>query len=442
MQKPIVYQLPTPSDNIFAHEEDSKFSRTINYPKFKNGFNHFIYSTKDKMEITKDIKIKKKKFYYVVNPFEHIIDKSDQSLSKITPQYLQLEKKPDILSRAFYKLWELIFMFDLIPADESDFTSVHLAEGPGSFIQAVMYYRDKFAKKSKTNNDKFFGITLHCENDDVPEMEKDFIKYYAKEKPQKFFLHETCDKKTSKKSEQDNGDLTNLKTINNFHEEFKKKSNKLANLVTADGGFVWKHENYQEQEMYGLLLGEIIAGLKVQAVGGNFVIKFFESYTDITIKYMAILQHFYQDVYVVKPLTSRSCNSEKYLVCVKFKKSKSSEIKVLEELLDKIKREERNGNYLVDIFEKYQIPDNLRDTVLKLNMEITNEQMTMINKIVQYINSGNYFGDIYHLYKAKQLESTEYWVNTFYPKSDADFKDNKNKIQKEITKIIINKNKL
>ena len=70
----------------------------------------------------------------------------NQILIMYLKTYFDSDKKPDILSRAFYKLWELFFMFDLIDLKSKDFVSAHLAEGPGSFIQATMFYRDKFAK--------------------------------------------------------------------------------------------------------------------------------------------------------------------------------------------------------------------------------------------------------------------------------------------------------
>jgi hypothetical protein len=34
--------------------------------------------------------------------------------------------------------------YDLIDVNSKNFVSAHLAEGPGSFIQAVMFYREMF----------------------------------------------------------------------------------------------------------------------------------------------------------------------------------------------------------------------------------------------------------------------------------------------------------
>mgnify|MGYP003718068581 CR=1 FL=1 len=42
------------------------------------------------------------------------------------------------------------------------------------------------------------------------------------------------------------------------------KKSQYADLITADGGFIWSNENFQEQEAYKLILGEIITALKIQ----------------------------------------------------------------------------------------------------------------------------------------------------------------------------------
>ena len=94
------------------------------------------------MSITKNISTKNK-FYYVVNPYEHKITNYDKDLSNMTNKYFNQKKSdPKILSRAFYKLWEILFVFDL--ASEDKLTYAALAEGPGAFIQAVIKFRELF----------------------------------------------------------------------------------------------------------------------------------------------------------------------------------------------------------------------------------------------------------------------------------------------------------
>jgi hypothetical protein len=212
-------------------------------------------------------------------------------------------KLPPIMNRAFLKLWEMITMFDLIP-DTENFTSSHLAEGPGSFIQATIYYRELLEKMGKiktASKDNYYGVTLHSDHEHL-QMHQDFIKYFDKEKSTRLHVLETKSVNQIKdmygggyKGLLTNGDLTKINTIKLFGgskdvDGFAKPSD----LVTADGGFDWKKENLQEQEAYRLIFGEIISAIKIQKDGGSFVLKIFESYTHSTLKMIELLRAFYK----------------------------------------------------------------------------------------------------------------------------------------------------
>jgi 23S rRNA U2552 (ribose-2'-O)-methylase RlmE/FtsJ len=380
------------------------------------------------MSITSDIKLKKNKFYYVVNPFEDVIENNDTDLQRYSNTFFESKNRPNIMNRAFYKMWELILMFNLVPIDQ-DFSSVHLAEGPGAFIQSTIYYREKFADKNK--NDTFYGITLHSNDKNVPQMKSDFLKKFNNLK-----IYPTSNKEGL------NGDLTNLQLIKNFIK-YVKEDKKNIHLVTADGGFEWINENYQEQEMYQLLLGEIIAGLSVQAIGGNFIIKLFETYTEVTLKYLSILQVFYENVYIVKPLTSRSCNSEKYAVCVGFKQVKkfNEYMQILENMLEEINKCSETGNYIHDIFSDYVLSDKFINSIVLVNSDITNAQTITINNIIDYINKNNYLGELYNNYKDRQISATKYWINTYYPSNDNSIITIQDKIKEQVQNIIEENNK-
>ena len=127
---PLYNTLIDPEINIFSKNNDVKFSSNIDYPRFAFGFQHFIHQSKDKMERTKEFE-GKKKVYQVLNHFERYIDNYDEDIGKTSKQYFDLGKnKPDILSRGFYKLWEILMIYDLIDVNNKNFTSAHLAEGP------------------------------------------------------------------------------------------------------------------------------------------------------------------------------------------------------------------------------------------------------------------------------------------------------------------------
>jgi len=449
---PIVYKVPDLQKDIYSTKIDPEFSFGMSYPKFMYGFHHFIHQSKGNMKVVDQFK-DKKKVYYVMSKFEKFIDNYDQDLAHVSRTYfdiglkqelkqelkqdLKQNSKPDLICRAFFKVWEIFFMFKIIPTDKDNFISAHLAEGPGSFIQATMLYRDKFCKKGLSTNDKFYAVTLHPEGDDNSylALEKNFTKFYEKEKPRRFFQHDTFTKKDSANAtNKDNGDLTDLKSIRLFSEHFKKNK---ADLVTADGGFDWKNENLQEQEAFSLILGQIITALNIQEKGGKFILKIYESFTDITIKLICVLKSFYKEVYVVKPLTSRKSNSEKYLVCINYNNSSSNKISVLEELLIQINKSSQNIN---NIFPKYILEEEFKHSMISLNTHISNRQFQSINEIISFINKQNYRGDEYQNRRKMQIEATKYWVNNFYP-DVKDFDKAKKNLELFCENIIIESNK-
>lgn len=426
---PIVVELPKIKDSIANYDVKPKFTSTIDYPDFSLGFQHFIHQSKDKMAITEQF-ADKKRVYLVFNKFERYVDDYDKDVNNVSKQYFGIDPIPNILSRAFFKLWELLFMFDLIPLDTSNFVSAHLAEGPGSFIQATMFYRELYVKKGFSyKNDKYYAVTLHSDEDvakHIPKMEDKFLKYYEKEKPQRLFIHKTYSKlQSGGDPTKDNGDITDLKTIKLFGGNFKEKK---AHFITADGGFDWQNENVQEQEAFKLLLGQITAALNVQAKGGNFVCKFFESFTDTTVKMFSILSSVYEKVYIVKPLMSRKSNSEKYLVCIGFKDNKDVD-KITTMLEDVLKDASYQDFKLGGIFPSYKIPTDYKSVVIDINTKIANRQFESINQIVEFIEKQNYRGEEYQERRKMQIDGSNYWINTFYP-DVKDFDKEKKNIEK------------
>lgn len=437
---PVVYQFKDTKKDILSTNSNIITSQHVSYPKLYLGFQHYIHQSKLNMEITKDFK-GKKKVYYVMSKFERYIDDYDKDIDHLTVKYFELDgknKQPKILSRAFYKLWELLFMFELIDHNAKNFVSAHLAEGPGSFIQATMFYRDKFAQRY-SKNDKYYGVTLHAEDIKkyIPKIEEEFVKFYSKEKPVRFNLHKTYPIKESKGSKlKDNGDLTTKKTRDLFGGNFSQNK---ANFITADGGFDWKDENLQEQEAYKLILSQIVTALKIQAPKGNFVCKIYESFTEITAKFILLLKSFYEQVFVCKPLMSRTSNSEKYIICLKFKDDKgtANKISAVEAILEKMTSS--NNIQALDIFTDYQFEPEFHSTLIGLNTKLSNRQFEEINNIISFVKKQNFRGEEYTQRREEQIKATEYWSSLFLP-STSEFNKRKETIEK-ITKSQIEQSK-
>ncbi len=432
MYQPLIFKLESGKSDILdkgVKKDNIILSSTINLPLTSLGFHTFIHRTKNAMSITNNLQTKNK-FYYVVNPFEHVISNYDDSLKNLTKHYLNIkEDTPEILSRAFYKLWEILFLFGV--ADQKELTYAALAEGPGAFIQAVINYRQKLGSGIK--NDKIFGVTIHPEKGKYIEMGKQFMGFYNKKVPGFLNIHETVSTaESAKHNAKDNGDITQVKTIGLFKKDIEK-SKAFADLVTADGGFDWDDENFQEQEGYQLILGEIVAALRVQAKGGNFVLKLFETFTIPSIKMIYLLSSFYEETYIYKPYFSRASNSEKYVICKGFKYDQKKDealldkkIKPLEAILESM----NSIKFVFDIFPDMDLPSDYLDKFRFINIKIANPQQIMINEIVKYIKENNYFGDKYHMFREKQIEATKWWTTSFYPPSSNLFEKNKDDMVK------------
>lgn len=428
--KPLIFLLPKSGggDSITEKNADVVFSNNICFAHFNLGFNHFIHKNKEeKMENVEKEFSGRKKIYLVVLPFEKNLDKTlnntDISIGTAVSSFIKSNVKTNIvsvLSRAYLKLWEMIIYFDLIE-DTEQFTSAHIAEAPGSFVQATIMYRElqeKLKKIKSCKKDKYYVVTMYSDNEHL-QIQKDFINNYSKESTKRLHVLETISTTSINKFEQEgggsgDGDITKLNTIKLFGGSGKTKGfAENADLVTADGGFDWKNETLQEQEAYKLIFGQIVTALKVQKNNGHFVLKVFETYTPITLKFVEILNSVYKEVYICKPFTSRSSNSEKYVVCKGFiKKNVTSKFMTqLESLVDKM---EKNVNFnVVDLFTNYTIPENIYNNYRLINNELMKVQYFAINNIHKFANLETKNGKEYYEYLDKQVSSSKYWIDIF-----------------------------
>ena len=427
---PIIVKLET-HDNLDI-SSDIYFENTICQSLLSLGFTSNVHMCKNKLELPFMIKQKDKK-YLVTNKFEHVIYGNNKKeniddIETLTSRYFKINTKDVMFNRAFVKLYEMIVMFDLIPLDIQNFVSIHLAESPGSFFQCSVLYRDNFGKNKISKNDKYHCISIFSESSHVPSFSKNMTDYYNEEKPRRLFIHKTYPLKETINNNFDNGDLTNPKTIVNFSNEIKNK----AHFITADGGFETNNENLQEQETFVLILGQIIAAIKNQENNGHFVLKIFESYTILLIKIMYILCGLYKEVYIMKPLTSRKSNSEKYIICKYFKygKKKSHNMNIEKILFEYLEKIHENKNLFVhDISSNIIIPSHMSNLIATLNNEIFLRQYESINEYVLFVRNNKQFTDEYNKYINYQKNAAQYWASIY-------LNDNHNKIHEMKNNII------
>ncbi|KAF0685623.1 Aste57867_22522 [Aphanomyces stellatus] len=88
-----------------------------------------------------------------------------------------------------------------------------------------------------------------------------------------------------------------------------------VDVVAADGGFQdARNQSDQEERMHRLVLCEILTMCRVLTPGGHFVCKTFELSTAFSARLLFLLHHLFEELAIVKPITSRPASSERYIV--------------------------------------------------------------------------------------------------------------------------------
>ena len=327
------YLLPNNSNIINEENINFKYINNIDDIEISinKSLNNYINYAKKQIDIYYEEWDTYKKY---TNPYEYIhsiIPYTKTSVSKLKP-----------LSRSFFKLIEIFHLLDIL----NDFhipniKSFHLAEGPGGFIEALSWLR---------NNDKdiYYGMTLINDNDvNIPGWKKS-----------QYFLNKNSNVKIEYGINK-NGDLSDVDNLNFCY----RKYNNSIDIITGDGGFDFSVDfNKQEITSTKLILYQICFAIAMQKENGIFILKFFDLFTNASVDLLYFLSLCYEKIYIVKPFTSRYANSEKYIVCKKFK----------------LKNREKIVNKLIENYENIN-EDNFIKKILNLDIPYF-----FINKLEEY----------------------------------------------------------
>jgi len=302
------------------------------YKNVDLGYNKIIDDTKDK--ITKIDKNTWEKFKKHFNDYEFPV-------------------KYRYISRGFFKLQEILVDYNL----NINCESLHLAESPGGFIEACIGYKNEKYSSIKTCH----TMSKISPDSNIPNYHKKIIN----NSNVKIYKGITGD-----------GDIYRLENI-----IYLMKNIKNVLFITADGGIPVNEDfDIKEQIHYKLIYSQLLTIILILENNGSCVIKFFDSITELTVDMIYLMCFLFDKVYINKPYTSRTTNSEKYLVCLGYKK----------ELLNiQLK------NYLVKIFDNIECYRSLFikepsfvEYIKKCNISIYKTQLKEIDKILNAIEIG------------------------------------------------------
>ena len=236
-------------------------------------------------------------------------DSLDSLIAEDLPKYILARKsvhKYDKIgsacfnNRAAIKLVELDKYFKIVEIENNDnlFYFADICSAPGGFSEYI-YYKLGYQTKG-------FGFSI--KDPAIPFRIKDFN---LKTSPDNFTITYGKD---------GTGDIYSQENIKFLTSLIRKETHKgMCNLVTGDGGFSTDNDwNRQEILTKRLILCEFITALCLLTKGGHFTTKVFDTITTFTVDLYYIMSYFFKEVYICRPLQSRSMNSEKFIVCKHF----------------------------------------------------------------------------------------------------------------------------
>lgn len=214
--------------------------------------------------------------------------------------------QPELLTQAWCKFFECLSKHpDIIPDDGvgAELKSLHLCEAPGGFISALNHYLHlrfpniKLEWNASTLNPSYEGNPL---NRMIPD--------------DRLIVH-------TKKRWMFGADLTGDITKDYNYEDLTEKvlRNGKVDLVTADGSINCMDDpGDQERHVEHLHYCETMTALTVLRLGGSFMLKIFTTFEESTICLLYLLTCCFEAVRIFKPITSKSGNSETYVICLRY----------------------------------------------------------------------------------------------------------------------------
>ena len=362
----------------------------------------------------------------IINSYEYINnnerkDSIGSCVIGIKADNNQIIRISNFVSRAYFKLLEILktepFEFDQNTSPKC----LCLAEAPGGFVLALNHFfngklliiASSIGENSlKQNLGKMIEITTNLIAKDTEDAKdtKD-----AKDYKQKITKYLETLKKLQKNVNNVpsfnesilgktlttlNIDLTNKEDYNyldsviltyNHKGELKEDTEDTEDtedvedvmkfdIITADGS-IGANLDWDNEELLNLhlFMCESLCALKNQEIGGTFIIKIYGIYHDSTLQLIQIISNFYESLFIIKPLTSRLASNEKYLVFKKFKGiSKEQYEKIYKLFFDDypaFKPYEYVYSFVEFADEMQQINPEIYKTVKDINSYLENEQI-------------------------------------------------------------------
>jgi hypothetical protein len=155
--------------------------------------------------------------------------------------------------------------------------------------------------------------------------------------------------------------------------------------------------------------------LKTLEKGGVLIIKVKELIHAPSAHLLYLLSNLFENVYIYQPELSFVSRGERYIICKNF----------------------NNNKLKYDLSKDYislnmNLPTEFIFTINVINRELMQDEYIVRNKMRNFINSQNYFGDEYHSQLAIQQNNTDKWIATNFMITSKDYNELIKQKEKEL----------
>ncbi len=350
-----------------------------------------------------------------IQRIKNLVDNYSRGLARYINDTYKLKFN---ISNGFTKLWEIYMLNNgtesaLLPNSDEIFV-FHIAEAPGQWIYTTNYfYMQKKAAAKKYN---WLANSLNGKHPDN-------IKKYGPNIISDTYGFIRTHKEKWLYGEDGTGDITNSANIKWFADKIRTIWNGKLNLITGDAG-LGIDDIYLLQK---LELAQVIMVLAVSSPRANCIIKHFLPYskdrqtqkaTTYYVNLMYLYRLHFEEMKIIKPLTSKNGSGEFYVVCNNFKGISPATLNSLYELLDNfhvnvcfIEAAMLNKYVVAQIINAFESLANINVNYVEIENLLLTCEITNNNVINERTNCMEYLNTDYvdNIYKRKYVE----WIKKF-----------------------------
>ncbi len=183
------------------------------------------------------------------------------------------------------------------------------------------------------------------------------------------------------------GDITSSQNIRDFTDWVSNNHYAGCSLVVADGAFeIHPHYNEQEIRTFRLILCQCLTALTILAHRGTFILKMFDCFHPCTQQLIYLMSTSFQQIGFIKPKQSRPANSERYLICHKYKydtkNSKNGQQFVIDHLHKCNEFLKQKQQFVCRIFDNVNIPIQFQKWLFEHIDKFAQNQISALNGLI------------------------------------------------------------